>query len=86
MSSKIEIVGFGAQGHVPNSRAHRTKDSEAFPISKSNSYKFRLKQNSSPEVLSIPFPSIYHKDGRKMAEQFPMFFPVNFYDFLMIFF
>ena len=56
VSPKIKIIGFGAQGHVRKSRNHRNEWFEGSHMSKSKSYKFKLEQNNSTELLSIPFP------------------------------
>ena len=54
-SPKIEINGFGAQGHVQTPQNYRNVGFSVSPISKSNNYKFKLKQNNTTELLSI-FP------------------------------
>ena len=56
MSPEIKNIGFGAQGHFPKSRNHRNEGLEGSRISKSKSYKFKLKQNKTTEVLKISFP------------------------------
>ena len=71
---KIKIIGSGAQGHVQNSRNHRNKGLEGSPISKSESYKFKLKQNNTMELLNISFAQIYHKDGPKIVQHEKCFF------------
>ena len=56
MSPKINHSGFGAQGHVWKSRNHRNEGFEGSPITRSKSYKLKLEQNSTTELLSIYFP------------------------------
>ena len=55
MSLKINNIGFGARGHVKKSRNNRNEGVEGTHISKLKSYKFKLKQNTSTELLSISF-------------------------------
>ena len=49
-------IGLGAQGHVRKSRNYINEGFEGSQITKSESYKFQLKQNSATELLSISFP------------------------------
>ena len=56
MSPEINDIGFGARGYVRKSRNHENEGFEGFPIMKLNSYKFKLKRNSTTELLSISFP------------------------------
>ena len=56
MSPKINNIGFGAHGHIQKSRNHRNEGFECSHISKSKSYKFKLKQIKTTELLSISFP------------------------------
>ena len=56
MSPKIEINGFGAQGHVRKSRNRRNEGVEGSHITKSKSYEFKLEQSSTTELSSISFP------------------------------
>ena len=68
--------GFGAQGHVPKSRNHRNESFEGPHISKSKSYKFKLKQNNTTELLSISVPELYFEKNQKIAKRSIMcFFP-----------
>ena len=53
MSPKINDIAFGAQGHVRKSRTHRNEGVEGSHLTKSKSYKFKLKQNNTTELLSI---------------------------------
>ena len=53
MSPKIKNIGLGAQGHVQKSRKHRNEGFEGFPIMKSKSDKFKLKQDNITELLNI---------------------------------
>ena len=53
MSPEMKINGSGAQGHVRKSRNQRSEGSEGSHLSKSKSYKFKLKQNHTTEPLSI---------------------------------
>ena len=54
MSPKINNnFGFGAQGHVRQSRNHGNEGLEGSPISKSKSYKLKLEQNNMKGLLSI---------------------------------
>ena len=46
-------IGFVAQGHVRKSRNPRNDGLDVSHITKSNSYKFKLKQNNTTELLSI---------------------------------
>ena len=55
-SPKMNNIGFGAQGHVRKSRNHRNEGFEGSHISKSKSYKPKLKQNNTTELLSISSP------------------------------
>ena len=55
-SPKINDIGFGAQGHVQKSRHHDNEGSEGSHTSKSKSYKFKLKQDNTTELLNISFP------------------------------
>ena len=54
---EINHIGFGAQGHVRKFRNHRNKQFEGPHITKSESCKFKLKQNNTMELYSISFPS-----------------------------
>ena len=56
MYPKINKIGFGAQGNVHKSRNHRDEGFAGSHITKSKSYKFKLKQNNTMELLSISFP------------------------------
>ena len=67
MSPKIKLDGSGARGHVRKSPNHRNEGFEGSPISKSKSYKFKLGQNSTTELLSISFPLTYDKNGTQIA-------------------
>ena len=52
----MKINGFGAQGHVQKSRNHEHEGSEGSHISTSESYKFKLEQNTTAELLSTNIP------------------------------
>ena len=56
VSPKIKINGFGAQGHARKCRNHRNEGLEGSPMSKSKTYKFKLKQNNTTELSSISSP------------------------------
>ena len=58
MSPKIINIGFGAQGHVRKSRNHRNEGFEGSHESKSKSYKYKLEQSNTTELLSISFLSL----------------------------
>ena len=66
-SPKIKINGVGAQGHVPKSRNHRNEGLAGSQIRKSKSCKFKLKRNNTMELLSTPFPEIYHTNSPNIA-------------------
>ena len=53
--AKIQIKPFGAQGQVRKSRNHGHEGFEGSHICKSKSYKFKLKQDNTTELLSISF-------------------------------
>ena len=57
MYPRISYIGFGAQRHVRKSRIHRNEGFEGSPINTSKSYKFKMEQNNTIELLSIS----YHK-------------------------
>ena len=48
-------IGFGARGHVRKSRNHENYGFEGPHITKSKSYKLKLKQNRTTELSSISF-------------------------------
>ena len=52
---KDKNIRFEGHGHVRKSRNHRNEGFEGSHISKSKSYKFKLEQNNSTELLSISF-------------------------------
>ena len=56
MSPKVNINGFRARKNVRKSRHHRNEGFDGSHISKSKSYKVKLKQNNTTELLSISFP------------------------------
>ena len=56
VSPKINNIGFGAQRHVQKSRNHENEGFEGSPISKSKSYKLKLKQDNTTELLIISSP------------------------------
>ena len=53
VSPKTTSIGFGAQGHVQKSRNHRNDGFEGSHITKSESSKFKLKQNNTMELLNF---------------------------------
>ena len=59
----MRIIGFGARGHIRKSQNHINENLLGSSISRSTSYKTKSEQNNSPELLSILFPKIYHKNG-----------------------
>ena len=63
MSPQINHIGFGVRGHVRKFRNHRNEGFEGSHISKSKSYKFKLRQNSTTELLSkhISFKNLTYK-------------------------
>ena len=65
--SKENNMGFGAQGHVQKSRNDRNEGPEGSHITKSKSYKFKLEQNNTTELLSISFPKDYHTSRPAIA-------------------
>ena len=65
VSPKINNIGFGVHGHVRKSRNHENEEFDGSHISKSKSYKFKLKRNNSTEHLSISF----HKFTLQIAQQ-----------------
>ena len=69
VAPKIKILGFGARGHVQKSQNHGSEEFEGSPISKSKKYKFKLKQNSITELLSIYFPQNYHNENGPNIEK-----------------
>ena len=48
----IGNIGFAAQGHVRKFPNHRNEGFEGSLVSKSQRYKFKLKQNNLTELLS----------------------------------
>ena len=67
MSPKINVIGFGAQGHVRELGNHSNEGFEGSRVSKSKSYEFKLKQNNSTELLSISFHKFTAKNGQTIA-------------------
>ena len=67
MSQKMKIVGFGVLGHVQKSRDHRHEGFEGSPRSKSKSYKTKMEQNNSTELLSLLFPYTDHTNEPNMT-------------------
>ena len=57
-----------AQGHVRKSRNHRNDGFEGPPMSKSKSYKFKMEENNTTELLSIAFSQTQHKKDAKIAK------------------
>ena len=55
VSHKIKINGFLQTRHVQKSRNHRNEKLEGSPITTLKSYKIKLKQNNTMELLSIYF-------------------------------
>ena len=53
VSPKIHNIGFGAQGHVRKIRNHENQGLEGLHTRKSKSYKFKLEQNNTTELVSI---------------------------------
>ena len=56
MSPKRNHIGFGARGHVRKSPNRRNEGFEGSHIGKSRSYKCKLEQTNTTELLSISFP------------------------------
>ena len=63
VSPRRNNIGFGAHGHVRKSRNHRNERPEGSHISRWKSYKIKMEQNNTTELLSISFPQIYHTNG-----------------------
>ena len=59
MSPKTNNIGFGVHGHVRKSRNHRHEGSEGSHITKLKSYKFKLEQTSTTELLSTSSPYFF---------------------------
>ena len=81
MSQKITRTGLGSPGHVRKSRNHGNEGFEGSPISKSKSYKFKLKQNNTMELLSISFYKLsikLPKTGHESSNLFSCDFPIVF--------
>ena len=77
MSPKIKIVGCGSRGHVPKSRNHRNDGFLGSPKSKSKKYKTKSKQNHSLELLSLLFPSNFHKNAKRKNVPKVLFLLIN---------
>ena len=76
-SHKTNNIGIGARGHVRKLRTHWNEGFKIFPISKSKSYKFKLEQKNTRELLSTSFPWTYHKNDAKMqTNRVNMFVPL----------
>ena len=85
MYPKLEIIGFGAHGHVPKSEIHENEGFSGFPkINPKNSYS-KMKQNNLTELLSYSFYKNCNTNGPPDALRpqnrhftiFPEFFPRN---------
>ena len=72
VSQKMKIDGVGKKGHVRKSRNHENAEFEGSPISKSKSYKFKLKQNNITELLNIYFHKFIKKIAHKSQQMLEM--------------
>ena len=67
VSREIYNIGFGAQGHVRKCSNHGNEGFEVSHLTKSKSYKFKMEQTNTTELLSISFPDFYHNNGSTLA-------------------
>ena len=73
-------MGLDGERDVQKSRNHRNKGFLGSPISKSNTYKFKLNRDNIKELSSTSFPTIYHENGSNIAKKYG--FCQVFQDFL----
>ena len=63
VSPKITNIGCGSHGHVRQVQEPWKWGVSGFPIMKSKSYGFKMKQNNYVELLIYSFHNIYSKNG-----------------------
>ena len=68
VSPRTNDIGFEAQGQVRKSTNHENEGFEGSHKSKSKSYKLKLKQNNTTELLSISFPWNYYTNCQQSQQ------------------